>query len=86
MGPMWSVKPQAAVCDLHSHAELTFGFLLQLPITGNKYLGRHKGAIDVVVFTLTFLSVPKAGISTCISVICEQLLCAEMFYFSAKNP
>lgn len=34
MGPIWSVKSQAGVCDLQSHSELTFGFLLQLPITG----------------------------------------------------
>jgi len=84
MGAVWSVKSQADVCDIQSQSELTFGFLLQLPITGNRYRW-HRGAIGVVVFTPMFLSAPKAGISTCIHVICQQLLCDEMFYFSAKN-
>lgn len=85
MDSTWSVKSQAVVCDLQSHSELTFGVLFQLPITGKRYLGWHKGAIDVIVFTFMFLSVPKVGINMCICVICQQLLSDDMFYFAAKN-
>lgn len=82
VGSTQSVKSQAVVCDLKSHSELISGILFQLPITGRRYLGWH---MDVVVFTLMFLSVPKAGINMCVCVICHQLLSDEMFYFAAKN-
>lgn len=83
IGPIWSINLQAAGCDPQAHPELTFGFLLRLPITGNRYLGWQGGAVGVMGLTLVF-SVAKAGISSCIPVILSTFSVMKCLTFQRR--